>query len=265
MSSDFEASRWRCLCAYDGTNFNGWQKQVGKGSIQDKIEDSLASIFQNPVRTVGSGRTDAGVHARAQVFHFDARWKHSAHALLQAMRVLLPSTISPRNIDAVPKSFHAHLSARGKRYVYRICRGWAMPDQNPYVLSMKDRSLNLDAMNQASAHFLGTHDFSSFSANRGCGDHEPPVKSLWRVEWKERGNELHFIVEGGGFLYKMVRSMVGAMIDVGLEKISPREIAQILKNCKRTERVVSAPAKGLSLEKVFYRTPKLANLNFLEH
>ena len=140
-----------------------------------------------------------------------------------------------------------------------------MPDQNPYVLSMKDRSLNLDAMNQASAHFLGTHDFSSFSANRGSGDHEPPVKSLWRVEWKERGNELHFIVEGGGFSLQDGQEYGGCNDRCGTRKnISSRNCSNS-QSCKRTERVVSAPAKGLSLEKVFYRTPKLANLNFLEH
>jgi len=262
MTLEVKLSRWRCLCAYDGTVFNGWQKQPDRGSVQDKIEECLEAIFRQPVRTVGSGRTDAGVHARGQVFHFDARWKHSAHALLQSLRVSLPSEISPRKIDPVPAKFHAHLSAKGKRYVYRICKGWAMPDQNRYVISMKDRPLDLESMREAAVHFLGTHDFSSFSANRGKGDEESPVKRLWRVEWREKGNELNLIIEGGGFLYKMVRSIAGAMIDVGQGKIKPQEIPAILSSATRTARVVSAPAQGLSLEKVFYQLPAKARIHF---
>jgi tRNA pseudouridine38-40 synthase len=252
-------SRWRCLCAYDGTEFNGWQKQTNRESVQDKIEHCLEEIMGTPVRTIGSGRTDAGVHASGQVFHFDAQWNHSPQALLQALRVSLPVGISPRKIDAVPTSFHAHLSAKGKRYLYRICKGWAMPDRDRYVHSMKERSLDLEAMQEAASCFVGTHDFAAFSANRGAGDDKPTVRTLWRSEWKDRGDELHFFTEGQGYLYKMVRSMVGAMIDVGLGRIPAQEIAGILQTNKRTARVVSAPAKGLRMDKVFYRLPQRAN------
>ena len=250
--------RWRCLCAYDGTEFNGWQKQTNRESVQDKIEQSLAQILGDPVRTIGAGRTDAGVHASGQVFHFDAHWNHSAHALLQALRVSLPVGISPRKVEQVPDSFHAHLSARGKRYRYRICTGWAMPDTDRYVHSMKGRKLDLESMQIAANYFVGTHDFAAFSANRGNGDEEPTIRKLWRSEWKKKGIEIQYITEGAGYLYKMVRSMVGSMIDVGLGRISPWEISEILKTDKRMARVVSAPAKGLSIEKVFYRLPKLA-------
>ncbi len=258
MNKREEVSRWRCLCAYDGTSFNGWQKQTNRESVQDKIEQCLAEIFGSPIRTIGAGRTDAGVHARGQVFHFDAPWHHPGHALLQALRVSLPEGISPRSIDMVPDSFHAHLSAKGKCYRYRICKGWAMPDVDRYVHSMKGRVLNFSAMEDAAGRFLGTHDFAAFSANRGKGDDEPTIRKIWRSQWLKRGDELHYITEAGGYLYKMVRSMVGSMIDVGLGRIAPQEISEILQTNKRTARVVSAPAKGLIMEKVFYRLPKLA-------
>lgn len=260
MKPSPDPSRWRCLCAYDGTAFNGWQKQTNRQSVQDKIEQSLAQIFGCPIRTIGAGRTDAGVHAAGQVFHFDARWNHSPHALLQALRVSVPVGISPRKIDAVPPSFHAHLSAKGKRYLYRICKGWAMPDMDRFVHSMKDRKLDFEAMQDAAGRFLGTHDFAAFSANRGNGDEEPTIRKLWRSDWRDRGDELHFVTEGEGYLYKMVRSMVGAMIDVGLGRMDPEEISKILLTDKRTAEVVSAPARGLRMDKVFYRLPRRANL-----
>ncbi len=259
MKNESKLSRWRCLCAYDGTEFNGWQKQTNRESVQDKIEECLAEILGTPVRTIGAGRTDAGVHAIGQVFHFDARWNHSSQALLQALRVSLPVGISPRKIDPVPASFHAHLSAKGKRYIYRICKGWAMPERDRFVHSMKERKLDLDAMQAAASCFLGTHDFAAFSANRGNGEEEPTIRTLWRSEWRDCGEELHFITEGQGYLYKMVRSMVGSMIDVGRGRIPFHEIAEILQTNKRTARVVSAPARGLSMDKVFYRLPQRAN------
>jgi len=256
--SDVSSQRWRCVCAYDGTEFKGWQKQTNGEAVQNKIEDALSGIFGLSVRTIGAGRTDAGVHARAQVFHFDGSWRHGSNALLQALRVSLPMGISPRKIEPVSANFHAHLSARGKRYLYRICKGWAMPADDRYVLSMKGRSLHLEVMRQAASYFLGTHDFAAFAANRGNGDNEPTVRKVWRMEWRDQGGELHLITEAEGYLYKMVRSMVGTMLDVGLGRVEPREIPEILKTKKRTARVVSAPAKGLCMEKVFYRLPKLA-------
>ncbi len=115
-------------------------------------------------------------------------------------------------------------------------------------------------MQEAASHFVGTHDFAAFSVNRGKGDDEPTTRRLWRSQWREYGGELQYVTEGTGYLYKMVRSMVGSMIDVGLGRIKPEEIPVILKTKKRTALVVSAPAKGLRMEKVFYRLPRHANL-----
>jgi len=245
--------RWRCDCAYDGTEFSGWQKQPDGTAVQDHIDKALYEIFHRPVKTVGAGRTDAGVHARGQVFHFDKNWEHGEESLLMAIRSHVPKGISPRKIRKVGPGFHAHLSARGKQYHYRAVKGWAMPQDERFTLSLKKRRMSLVKIGQASQFFLGRHDFSAFSASRGKDATENPNKHVWAVDLRTRGERIDFIIEGSGFLYKMVRSMVGALLDVGAGKLAPQEIEKILNSRQRTEAVVSAPAHGLSLEKVFYR------------
>ena len=113
-------TRWRCVCAYDGTDFAGWQKQPSGDAVQDKIEAGLKEIFKRPIRTIGAGRTDAGVHAKGQVFHFDAEWKHHADDMLNAMRAHFPVGISPRSVLPVGSRFHALL---GKRETLPISGG----------------------------------------------------------------------------------------------------------------------------------------------
>ena len=244
--------RWRCVCAYDGTEYTGWQKQPTRDSVQDAIEGTLVKIFQTSVRTVGAGRTDAGVHANGQVFHFDFNWKHGAGKMLQAFRSFFPSDIRPLTIEPVSHDFHALSSSKGKSYIYRAVRGWAMPQDERFCVSLKNQKIDLKAMREASFFFLGKHDFSSFAASRGKGEKENPEKEIWRIEIDFYGEELKFHVEGSGFLYKMVRSMVGGLLEVGRGKIDSKKIKEVLESKKRTEIIVSAPAKGLCLEKVFY-------------
>jgi tRNA pseudouridine38-40 synthase len=254
---DGEPSRWKCLLAYDGTEFAGWQKQPSGLAVQDKVEEALVHIFGSTVRTIGSGRTDAGVHAKGQIFHFDAPWTHPASSLLQALRTHCPTGISPRAISQVPGDFHALLSAQGKRYCYRACRGWAMPEVDRFIYSLKEKTVDLTRMQEAAKVFIGEHDFSSFSASRGEEDRgESKVRKVWKVNVVEVDQELQFIVEGGGFLYKMVRGMVGALFDVGAGKLLLSDIEEIFNAKKRTGRIVSAPAKGLCLEEVFYHSSK---------
>ena len=248
-------TRWRCICAYDGTDFSGWQKQPSGDAVQDKIETGLEEIFQRPIRTIGAGRTDAGVHAKGQVFHFDADWKHDADDMLNAMRAHFPVGISPRSVESAGPRFHALLSAKGKRYRYRAVAGWAMPEEDRFVLSLKNRSPDLERMKEAAAHLVGTHDFSSFAASRGDDKDENPVRTVWEIKVLSRSRSLDIAVLGGGFLYKMVRSIAGSLLDVGCGKIEPAQVREILLRKKRTENIVSAPAKGLCLEKVYYRTP----------
>jgi tRNA pseudouridine38-40 synthase len=246
--------RWRCDCAYDGTEFSGWQKQPDGKAVQDHINAALEEVFHHSVKTVGAGRTDAGVHAKNQVFHFDKDWVHGEEAMIQAIRSHLPKGISPRKIRKVGPRFHAHLSARGKQYRYRTVKGWAMPqDERIYAVSEKTKIIQLRIWSRRHNFFWVNMIFLPFAASRGKDVPENPLKHVWKVDITARGEKLDFVIEGSGFLYKMVRSMVGALLDVGSGKLAPEEINQILKSGKRTEVVVSAPAHGLSLEKVFYR------------
>lgn len=250
-------TRWRCVCAYDGTDFAGWQKQPSGDAVQDHIEAGLEQVFKHPIRTIGAGRTDAGVHAKGQVFHFDADWKHEADDMLSAMRAHFPVGISPRSVLPAGPRFHALVSAKGKRYRYRAVAGWAMPEEDRFVLSLKNRTPDLERMKEAAAHLVGTHDFSSFAAFPGNDKIESTVKTVWEIKILSRARSFEITVLGGGFLYKMVRSIAGALIDVGCGKIESAELREILTLKKRTEKIVSASAKGLCLEKVYYRTPFL--------
>lgn len=256
-NSNATPSRWRCLCSYDGTNYRGWQKQPRGQSVQGCIEQALQKTFTKKIKTIGAGRTDAGVHALGQVFHFDAAWRHGADNLLKALRVRLPEDILPLELVEVPSSFHALCSARGKYYVYRAVEGHALPMEMRYVHSLKNRTLDVASMRKGADHLVGRHDFSSFAASRGSGEEESPIKELWRLEVVRSGRRIKIKALGGGFLYKMVRSIAGALFDVGIGKLEPDDIRDLLESRERTRIVKTAPARGLCLGKVYYRRPKV--------
>jgi len=242
--------RWKCLCAYDGTGFAGWQSQAGGGAVQDAIEAVLARVFKEPRRIHGSGRTDAGVHARGQVFHFDAAWRHGPLKLAAALRAGLPPAIQLRSVRAARPDFHARFSAQGKIYRYEIRLGDADPFTRPFCWILH-RPLDFPAMADAAARLRGRHDFRAFSARRGPGE-EDTVRHLRRLELVRRGRKLHIVAEADGFLYKMVRSLVGALAAVGEGRIAPEQITAMLEGRGRTPRLEVAPAQGLFLERVRY-------------
>lgn len=243
--------RFKCVCAYDGTDFKGWQSQLGGGTIQDFIEARLGEIFKAKIRIHGSGRTDAGVHAKAQIFHFDAPWAHGVSELQKALLHGLPSGIQISKVSLAKPDFHARYSAKGKRYAYNIYEGYAPPYESRYFLSLGRRKLDLEKMRKAAQMLLGTHDFTAFSANRGH-DRDNPVKTIHKLEISKRGRKIKILTEGSGYLYKMVRIISGALMEVGFGKLEPSDIEAILEARKRTNKFSTAPAKGLFLEKVFY-------------
>ena len=251
-----QVRRWKCVCAYDGTDYSGWQSQVSGNAIQDLIEGALEETLGNPSRIHGSGRTDAGVHAKGQVFHFDASWKHGGESLRKALCTRLPQDIRVLDARACPSSFHARISAKGKRYMYRAIEGSASPMEFRYWASLPVRRLDLDAMRMAATVLVGERDFSSFSASSGDSCDENPVKNLWQLDVRRTGKRLKIQVEGSGFLYKMVRSLCGALFDVGRGRLEVHQVKEILDAKKRTSLVVTAAPQGLCLEKVFYRKVK---------
>ena len=244
------AARWKCTCAYDGTNFDGWQSQVGGNGIQDVIERRLAEIFKTRLRVHGSGRTDAGVHARAQVFHFDAEWKHGPAKLLAAFRVGLPPAIQIKTVQAVSQKFHARFSATGKRYEYFIQLGEPDPFTRPFCWPVF-RPLDIAAMQEAAEALCGEHDFRAFTALNGP-EKEDTVRHLRRLDVQKRGNRVRISAEANGFLYKMVRSLAGTLVAVGEGKLSVTKVKELLTSRSRTAAVQTAPPQGLFLVKVFY-------------
>lgn len=255
--ADIPESRFKCVCAYDGTDFCGWQSQPNGMSVQDFIERRLEQIFKRKTRIHGSGRTDSGVHADAQTFHFDAKWRHGDAALLAALKCGHPDSLQILSVEKVGKDFHARYSAKGKRYVYKICEGDADPKSTRYEWSLGLRRLDLDAVNRAAQILLGTHDFTAFSASRGTDAKENPVKTIFELRAKRRGRTITFSTRGSGYMYKMVRMLVGALVEVGLGKLTAEEIAETLESKTRGHRKFqAAPAKGLTLNKVYYRKIK---------
>ena len=241
--------RFKCVVAYDGTKFRGWQSQTGGKTVQDFIEAKLEKILKSPTRIHASGRTDAGVHAKAQVIHFDAHWKHSAQKLLTALRSGDFCGVQLMRLTRAKNDFHARYSAKGKRYVYYIHLGLPLPHEAPYVWTFP-RSLDTKKMSDAAKILIGEHDFTAFSGNRGAKDN--PVKTLRKLDIAKRGKRIKITTEGSGYMYKMVRMLVGALTDIGSGKLTNADIKNHLDNRKRTNLIQPAPACGLFLEKVFY-------------
>lgn len=244
--------RWKCICAYDGTGFAGWQSQARSNAVQDIIEKRLAQIFGQPIRIHGSGRTDSGVHARGQVFHFDAEWRHGVDKLVAAFRVGLPATIQVKSVRAVAADFHARFQAKAKRYEYYLQLGHADPFSRAYCWSVF-RPLDFAGMQAAAAVLRGRHDFRAFTALNGQGEsQENTVRNLRRLDLVRRGRKVTITAEAEGFLYKMMRSLVGMLVSVGEGKVTLAEVKAILASKERTARVLTAPPQGLFLVKVFY-------------
>lgn len=244
--------RWKSICAYDGTDFEGWQRQPEGNAVQNHLEVALSQIFDCPIQTHGSGRTDAGVHARGQCFHFDAEWPHPSEKLIRALHSILPTSLRIGSARKVSDAFHARHSAQGKRYTYRYYLGRADPLEVRYLWACRAVPLDFAAMCESAALLTGTHDFTAFAANHGKDSDPNPVKTIHRLDLRQQGKYITLTTEGSGYLYRMVRSIAGGLYSVGRGWLSPADIDEILVSKQRTHRIVTAPAKGLCLEKVFY-------------
>jgi len=244
--------RWKCICAYDGTDFEGWQRQPGGVAVQNHIEAALSEILGREILTHGSGRTDAGVHANGQCFHFDAEWTHHKEKLVRALHSKLIKSIRIKSLSPAKADFHARFSVSGKRYIYRYYLGRAAPTDMRYVWDCRDLPLDLEAMHEAAQRMIGTHDFTALSATHGKDNDPNPIKTVTRLDIQQRGRHLTLTAEGTGFLYRMVRSFAGALHAVGRGRLTPDDISAIMESRERTHKIITAPAKGLFLDKVFY-------------
>ncbi|MEK6744024.1 MAG: tRNA pseudouridine(38-40) synthase TruA [Nitrospirota bacterium] len=242
----------KLILEYDGTNYHGWQSQQGSGmpTIQDALEEALRKLTKEDIRTVSSGRTDAGVHALGHVANFPTESPIPAEAWAPALNRLLPKDIRVIVSDEVKPDFHARFSARGKQYRYVVLARSA-----PSALLREhawhvDRKLNLTKMRRAALHLLGKHDFSAFRSS-ACNA-KVPVRRLKTLSLRKKGDQIEFILEADAFLMHMARNIVGTLVEVGLGRFSPDDVKKMLKSRDRTTAGRTAPAYGLYLVQVFY-------------
>lgn len=242
---------YRMTLAYDGSRYNGWQKQGNtKNTIQEKLETLLTRLIGEEIEVAGSGRTDAGVHAMGQVVSFHTSEKQDCTALLADIRRYLPDDIGALELSEAAPRFHARLNAVGKTYVYRV---WNSDTPNvferKYMYTVPD-TLDLAAMETAAADLVGTHDFMSFCANKRMK--KSTVRTIESICIERLGHELRFTVTGDGFLYNMVRILVGTLLEVGTGKRDKHSMPALLEAKDRSQAGYLVPPHGLRLEKVYY-------------
>jgi tRNA pseudouridine38-40 synthase len=241
--------------AYRGTDFSGWQgqRQAGKRTVQECIEAALEKIWGAKISLQGSGRTDTGVHALGQVASFNAPRLHAGPILQRALNANLSRDVRIVKCRLVSPAFHARFDARGKTYRYLI---WNHLVQDPFTLDTHwhvPRPLDLPAMRRAARMLLGKHDFASFTSNPGY-ERESTVRVMKRVSVVRTGAEVVFHFTADGFLYRMVRNLVGALGKVGQGKITVDDFGKILRARSRSEAPATAAACGLYLMNVTYGT-----------
>ena len=244
--------RYKCTIAYDGTHFSGYQIQPDKRTVQLELEKVLTTMHKGkPVKVAASGRTDAGVHAKGQVIHFDSpldlpeeRWK-------KALGAMLPADIAILDIKKEGPEFHARFNAIRKEYRYIISLAEVKdPFMRNYAYHYPYK-LNLTLMEKASEYLRGTHDFTSFCSAKT--EVEDKVRTVESIDFFKDDQRLVIRFVGDGFLYNMVRIMVGTLLDIGIGKRTPEDIKDILAAHDRTKAGRTAPGHGLYLWKVDYK------------
>lgn len=245
--------KYKLIISYDGANYSGWQMQRNASSIQQIVQSALSTILRHPLSVIGSGRTDAGVHALAQVAHFTTDVSFNQEKLLSSLNGLLPPTIRALHMESISSNFHARYSAIGK--IYRYCLHLS-PIYNPFTRAYRlcvFYPIHMELLQAAAQKFLGTRDFTSFSneSHRGSAA-KNPIRTLKRLEVVKKGPEVFLEFEGNGFLYKMVRNIVGTLLDVARGKRPLGSIEEIFAARDRRLASATSPPHALFLVKVLY-------------
>jgi tRNA pseudouridine38-40 synthase len=256
------------LVAYDGTDFHGFQYQVGVPTVQGTLENALGEVCQPLGRVVAAGRTDSGVHANGQVVAVRVHWRHGVEQLQRAWNAHLPNSISVRRMQAMPESFHPRFSARLRTYRYTLMQPagaaqQSMPNRSPLTDRFSwfvKQPLDVASMEEASAYLVGEHDFATFGQpTQG----ESTVRTVTEVSWQREestvadldvypGRRLVLTITANGFLRQMVRTVTATLVQVGLGSRQPRDIKWLLEQRDRSLSAAPAPGAGLSLELVQY-------------
>ena len=242
---------FRIVLQYEGTKYQGWQKQESTGNtIQGKLESILTKMAGTQIEVHGAGRTDAGVHAKGQVAHFKMDTDKSETEIMQYINKYLPEDIAVVSIKEAAERFHARLNATGKIYQYRIVNS-----DIPHVFDRKyvhvvDKPLDLNKMKQAANILIGTHDYKAFTSTKK--GKKSTIRCIETIDIDKSGDEIILTYKGDGFLYHMVRILSGTLIEVGLSERSVESVQYALESLDRKNAGFLAPAKGLTLVEVFY-------------
>jgi tRNA pseudouridine38-40 synthase len=251
MHEDLPTRNFKMVLEYDGSAYSGWQRQLNGLSIQQLLEEAIGRITGTASRVIGSGRTDAGVHALRQVAHFHTPSLLAERNLLMGINSLLPPDIVVLELEETSPLFHARFDAVSKVYLYRICNRTIRPALERRHAWFVWTPLDLDAIREALPVFLGTHDFSSFcSTHTDSLDHIRTILSL--TAERDTAGMIAISMEANGFLRYMVRTIVGALVDAGRGKVSPTQLAAILAATDRRLAGLTAPPQGLYLKDVKY-------------
>ena len=250
---------FRLVLSYDGTDFHGWQIQPNAVTVQGCLMEALEGILEETVQLHGSGRTDAGTHALAQVANFKSASKIPIESLPKALNRRLPPSLRVRRAEEAHPDFHARYRVLSKTYQYRVWSGEICPPFLWRYVHHYTFPLDLDAVSRAAALFEGEHDFASFAVSEGrekgrSSEERSTTRRIFRSEFRRRGASpmLVYEVRGNGFLRHMVRNMVGTLLEVGRGKLPPDDILRILAARERPQAGPTVPAKGLVLVHVDY-------------
>ena len=244
--------RYKITVAYDGTNYAGWQVQPGKTTIQGEVERAIEQMTGKHIRIHHSGRTDSGVHAKGQVAHFDLKEPVDTGRFMNGLNAHLDYDIRIMKMDKVRPDFNARYDAVSKEYRYFIWNGDSVPPELRLYRLHERRKLDIKAMRKAAEQMVGKHDFAAFTANPHR-EIEGTVKTVTKLTVsRTREGDVTLCVVGEGFLYKMVRSITGFLLRVGIGELQPEDAKRFLKTGERTHKVPTAKALGLFLWRVDY-------------
>lgn len=243
---------YKLVIAYDGRKYIGWQRQVTQPhkTIQGKLEHVLSLLFEEPIQLIGSGRTDAGVHALGQVANFHASKTLELATITDYLKTYLPQDISIIQLSTASSRFHARYNCLRKTYTYTIdLNNFPNPFMRHYSYHISE-PLCIESMKEASTYLIGTHDFTSFTSMKS--KKKSPIKTIDAITFSHENHLLTLTFTGNGFLQHMVRILTGTLIEVGLKKIPPSQLPIILEGKSRALAGPTAPSHGLCLKKVYY-------------
>ncbi len=243
--------RYKLILEYDGTDFGGFQTQKNTRTVQDELETALQKIYKKKIKVIGASRTDSGVHAEGQTAHFETCQIIPLANLIQAINSNLPDDAAIKKIEKVSKVFHARFSAKKKTYIYNVKLSKIPAPLKRKRIYSYFYPINIAKTKQAAKLLVGKHDFKSFQA-KSSEKEMSTVRKLLKLSIAKKGDDLTFIFEGNGFLYNMVRNIVGTLLEVGRGKMTLAEFKKAFKAKNRNLMGPTAPPQALTLKKIAY-------------